>query len=169
MIEKFNDKMKIRISRPLVTETSDYYNIVDIFKHRLTDKNRLYVFMGHGSDHFANAAYPALDYHFKNADMNNVFVGTVEGFPDLETVISHAIKTDIKNVTLLPFMLVCGDHAKNDMAVEWKEEFENNVIFKNHIKKVPFGTFLFCYFQSFCFSVFSKQCFTLLLSCFPAF
>ena len=46
MIEKFNDKMKIRISRPLVTETSDYYNIVDIFKHRLTDKNRLYVFMG---------------------------------------------------------------------------------------------------------------------------
>ena len=23
-------------------------------------------------------------------------------------------------------MLVCGDHAKNDMAVEWKEEFENN-------------------------------------------
>ena len=38
MIEKFNDKMKIRISRPLVTETSDYYNIVDIFKHRLTDK-----------------------------------------------------------------------------------------------------------------------------------
>ena len=126
MIEKFNDKMKIRISRPLVTETSDYYNIVDIFKHRLTDKNRLYVFMGHGSDHFANAAYSALDYHFKNADMNNVFVGTVEGFPDLETVMSHATKTDIKNVTLLPFMLVCGDHAKNDMAVEWKEEFENN-------------------------------------------
>ena len=126
MIEKFNDKMKIRISRPLVTETSDYYNIVDIFKHRLTDKNRLYVFMGHGSDHFANAAYPALDYHFKNADMNNVFVGTVEGFPDLETVIPHAMKTDTKNVTLLPFMLVCGDHAKNDMAVEWKEEFENN-------------------------------------------
>ena len=82
--------------------------------------------MGHCSDHFANAAYPALDYHFKNADMNNVFVGTVEGFPDLETVISHAMKTDIKNVTLLPFMLVCGDHAKNDMAVEWKEEFENN-------------------------------------------
>ena len=128
MIEKFNDKMKIRISRPLVTETSDYYNIVDIFKHRLTDKNRLYIFMGHGSDHFANAAYPALDYHFKNADMNNVFVGTVEGFPDLETVMSHATKTDIKNVTLLPFMLVCGDHAKNDMAVEWKEEFENNII-----------------------------------------
>ncbi len=60
MIEKFNDKIKIRISRPLVTETSDYYNIVDIFKHRLTDKKTdfLRFFMGHGSDHFANAAYP---------------------------------------------------------------------------------------------------------------
>ena len=33
MIEKFNNKMKIRISRPLVTETVDYYNIVDIFQN----------------------------------------------------------------------------------------------------------------------------------------
>ena len=45
--------------------------------------------MGHGSDHFANAAYPALDYHFKNADMNNVFVGTVEGFPDLDSYVTR--------------------------------------------------------------------------------
>lgn len=126
MIEKFTDKMNIRVSRPLVTETNDYFDIINIFKHRLTDKKRLYIFMGHGSNHFANASYPALDYHFKNADMNNVFVGTVESFPDLETVISLAKKTDIRNVTLLPFMLVCGDHAKNDMAVEWREEFESN-------------------------------------------
>lgn len=127
MIKKFKDKMNIRISRPLITETNDYFDIINIFKHRLTDKNRLYIFMGHGSEHFANASYPALDYHFKNADMHNVFVGTVEGFPDLKTVISLAKKTDIRNVTLLPLMLVCGDHAKNDMAVEWREEFESNV------------------------------------------
>ncbi len=126
MIDEFKDKMNIRISRPLISVTEDYCEIVNIFKNHLTDKDRLYIFMGHGSEHFANALYSALDYHFKNAGMTNVYVGTVEGFPDLETVIRQAKENGIKNVTLRPLMLVSGDHARNDMAVEWKEEFEKN-------------------------------------------
>lgn len=126
MINQFKDKLNIKISRPLISITDDYFKITDIFSKYFTDKKRLYVFMGHGSEHHANAVYPALDYHFKNAGMNNVFVGTVEGFPDLATVITHAKRTNINDVTLLPLMLVCGDHAKNDMAVDWKTAFENS-------------------------------------------
>ncbi len=44
--------------------------------------------------------------------MNNVFVGTVEGFPDLETVISPRNENRYKECNTTPFMLVCGDHAK---------------------------------------------------------
>lgn len=124
--EKFSDRMNIRVSRPLISLTADYFKITDIFSKRLTDKNRLYVFMGHGSSHFANALYSALDYHFKNIGMDNVFVGTVEGFPDLDTVVRAAKEKDMRSVTLLPLMLVCGDHAQNDMAVEWKAEFDKN-------------------------------------------
>lgn len=126
MINGFQDKINIRISRPLISVTEDYFKIVDIFKKRLTDKKRLYIFMGHGSEHFANSLYSALDYHFKDAGMNNVYVGTVEGFPNLETVIRQTNENDIKDVTLMPLMLVSGDHARNDMAVEWKKEFEKN-------------------------------------------
>ncbi len=124
--EKFSDRMNIRVSRPLISLTEDYFKIADIFSKRLTDKNRLYVFMGHGSGHFANALYSALDYHFKNIGMDNVFVGTVEGFPDLDTVIRRTKEKNTRSVTLLPLMLVCGDHARNDMADEWKSEFEKN-------------------------------------------
>lgn len=126
MINEFMDKMNIRISRPLISKTEDYFEIVNIFSKKLTDKKCLYIFMGHGSEHFANSLYSALDYHFKNAGMDNVFVGTVEGFPDLETVINRAKENGIKNVILRPLMLVSGDHVRNDMAVEWKEEFEKN-------------------------------------------
>ncbi|MCD8180173.1 MAG: sirohydrochlorin cobaltochelatase [Firmicutes bacterium] len=126
MIDGFKDKMNISVSRPLISITEDYFEIVNIFKKRLTDKNRLYIFMGHGSEHFANSLYSALDYHFKDAGMSNVYVGTVEGFPDLDTVIKQAKRRSIKSVTLLPLMLVCGDHAQNDMAVEWKKAFEDN-------------------------------------------
>lgn len=122
----FSDKLNIHISRPLISVTDDYFDIVRIFKNRLTDKNRLYIFMGHGSDHSANSLYSALDYHFKNAGMDNVYVGTVEGFPDLETVIKNVLKTGIRDVTLMPLMLVCGEHAREDMAKEWKSKFEEN-------------------------------------------
>lgn len=126
VIDKFKDKMNLRISRPLISITDDYFEIVDIFSKKLTDKNRLYVFMGHGSGHFANAAYPALEYHFRHRGMKNVLIGTVEGFPDLETVINRAKLSGKTKVTLMPFMLVCGDHAQNDMAVDWRETFEKN-------------------------------------------
>lgn len=126
VIDKFKDKMNLRVSRPLISITDDYFEIVDIFSKRLTDKNRLYVFMGHGSEHFANAAYPALEYYFRHRGMKNVLIGTVEGFPDLETVINRAILSGKTEVTLMPLMLVCGDHAQNDMAVDWREAFEKN-------------------------------------------
>ena len=124
--DKFRTVMNIHISRPLISSTEDYFKIADIFSKRLTDKNRLYIFMGHGSDHFANSVYAALDYHFKYAGMDNVYIGTVEGFPDLEAVLRQIKNRDTKNVTLIPFMLVCGDHAGNDMAVDWKNELEEN-------------------------------------------
>ena len=34
----------------------------------------------------ANATYPALDYRLKAEGCKNFFIGTVEGYPDLETV-----------------------------------------------------------------------------------
>ena len=69
----------------------------------------------------------------------NAFVGTVEGYPELEQVIKKLKNRNIKTVDLLPFMLVAGDHAINDMASDeedsWKTILEKegfNV--KVHVK-----------------------------------
>ena len=48
--------------------------------------------------------------------MKNVFIYTVEGTPNLEQVIPQLKLHGIKHVTLMPFMMVAGDHANNDMA-----------------------------------------------------
>lgn len=42
--------------------------------------------MGHGSAHFANAAYGQLEQNLQDLQ-ENVFVGTVEGYPTLERVV----------------------------------------------------------------------------------
>ena len=48
--------------------------------------------------------------------LENVFVYTVEGTPNLEQVIPQLKLHGIKHVTMMPFMMVAGDHANNDMA-----------------------------------------------------
>jgi sirohydrochlorin cobaltochelatase len=59
----------------------------------------------------------------------NIFVGTVEGFPSADTIIGQLKKKKINTAWLMPFMSVAGDHAQNDMAGKgkdsWKSLFEN--------------------------------------------
>jgi sirohydrochlorin cobaltochelatase len=87
------------------------------------------VLMGHGTEHPINAVYAALYYQFKDMGYPNVFVGTVEAYPDVETVLKHVRAFRPEKITLLPLMVVAGDHATNDMAGEeedsWKSIFEN--------------------------------------------
>ena len=73
------------------------------------------VLMGHGTHHPSNAFYAALMFQLQLKDPN-IFVGTVEGYPELDVLQELLLKKGIKKAWLMPFMSVAGDHAKNDMA-----------------------------------------------------
>lgn len=121
--DSFKDKIKISVTRPLVSLTEDYGDIIDALGSEFS-KDKLYILMGHGTEHFSNAVYPALRYHLGIRGLDNVYVGTVEGFPTLDDIMDEMKETDKKQVVLMPFMLVAGDHANNDM-VEWKEKLSD--------------------------------------------
>ena len=57
--------------------------------------------------------------------LNNVLIFSVEGWPHLETVIPQLKAKGIKNVTLMPLMMVAGDHANNDMAGDEPDSFKS--------------------------------------------
>lgn len=116
---------------PLLSSSQDYLALVDAFKTEIMpnlSEDTALVLMGHGTEHFANATYAALDYTFKDQGMKNVFVGAVEGYPDLDTVIDHVKAGGYGKVILHPLMVVAGDHAVNDMAGDeensWKTHFK---------------------------------------------
>ena len=73
------------------------------------------VLMGHGTHHPANAFYAALMFQLQIEDPN-IFVGTVEGYPEIDLIEALLLRKKITTVYLMPFMSVAGDHAKNDMA-----------------------------------------------------
>ncbi|MFZ5820864.1 MAG: sirohydrochlorin cobaltochelatase [Chloroflexota bacterium] len=122
---------RLAIGSPLLTHHRDYVAVVnalrEVFPKDAPDE--AIVLMGHGSDHPADSAYAALDYVFKDEDLPNVHVGTVEGYPTLDSIIKRLQAGKIRKVTLVPFMLVAGDHAENDMACDdedcWKSILTN--------------------------------------------
>lgn len=72
--------------------------------------------MAHGTPDPSNAYYSVIQDRIHTLGMKNVFIYTVEGTPNLEQVIPQLKLHGIKHVTLMPLMMVAGDHANNDMA-----------------------------------------------------
>ena len=79
-------------------------------------KDDAILIMAHGTPHPANAYYSVLQNRIDEAGFKNVFVYSVEGWPHLDTVIPILKQRGIHHVTLMPMMMVAGDHANNDMA-----------------------------------------------------
>ena len=72
--------------------------------------------MAHGTPQVSNAFYSVIQAKINELGYKNVYVYTVEGWPSLETVMPKLKANGIKKVTLMPMMMVAGDHANNDMA-----------------------------------------------------
>lgn len=79
-------------------------------------QNDAVLIMAHGTPDPANAYYSVMQDRLNDLYGGKVLIYTVEGKPNLEDVISKLKAQNIKNVTLMPFMMVAGDHANNDMA-----------------------------------------------------
>ena len=119
---------KIRVGKPLLSSADDYKKAIHAVMEEVElAEDETLVLMGHGTDHHANSAYPTLEYTFHLLGYRQVLVGTVEGFPDFNNVLTKLEITGTKKVVLMPFMVVAGDHAKHDMAGDedsWKSELE---------------------------------------------
>ncbi len=125
------DFHSISFGDPLLTSEQDNREVIEAvaveFSHLKEDE--VLVLMGHGTTHYANSVYAALDYTFKDKGHKNIFLGTVEAYPSMESIMKLVKEYDPSKVVLAPFMIVAGDHAKNDMAGDdpesWFSQFKN--------------------------------------------
>lgn len=81
--------------------------------------------LAHGTPHPANAYYAVMQARLNELGYENAMIFSVEGWPHLETVIPQLKAKKIKNVTLMPMMMVAGDHANNDMAGDEPDSFKS--------------------------------------------
>lgn len=125
---KFNS---LKIAKTMLIEDSDYDAMAAMIEATTKDYNvdgNAIVYMGHGTEHAANETYAKLQQKLTAKGMSNYFIGTVEAEPSVEDVLELVKAGGYKKVVLIPFMIVCGDHANNDMAGDeedsWKSVFE---------------------------------------------
>lgn len=125
--EAFRKRFKsIALGSPLLTASNDYEEVVRVLAEEYAPApDQALVFMGHGTGHYADAAYAALDYRFKARGHKNIFVGTVEGYPALEDVMGFLEEGNFRKVMLAPLMVVAGDHALNDMAGDEEDSWKS--------------------------------------------
>lgn len=105
------------LSQPLLSNANDFERLAQVLTDTYAKEGRdgSVVFVGHGTHHFADSAYSALQTALWRKSPN-FFVGTVEGMPSYDDVLAQLKKTGRKRVAIAPAMLVAGDHAHNDIA-----------------------------------------------------
>jgi len=133
----YKDKFeKLALGRPLLSTPKDYDEVTQIIGRivekdlgKNPSKDEVLVFMGHGTEHIAHTSYTGIEYRMKAASIP-AYMGTVEGYPDIDTVLGQLKKDRIKKIHLRPFLLVAGVHANDDMAGDsddsWKSIFTSN-------------------------------------------
>lgn len=116
----------IRVGNPLLYAPEDYTIVVKSVCAAMdgAHKGGQKVLVGHGTPDPATASYAMFDYMLKSEGHADYHVGTVEGYPAFEDALRLLKSGKVKTVTLAPLMFVAGDHARNDIAGDWKENLE---------------------------------------------
>ncbi len=138
---------KIVIGRPLMGtwgDRYDYHRDMEILAGALKadvelarENKAALVYMGHGNEYFSTGAYIEFQQVMRKMYPDaKVFVGTVEGFPSLDDVLSSLKHYNVKKVVLKPLMDSAGDHARNDMAGADKDSWKSRMEARG-IKVVP--------------------------------
>lgn len=99
----------------------DYQILIDRFIKALqVPVTEDLLLVGHGGFNVGNASYAVLQLKLQHDGLRNTSIATLENFPTPEDILERWEREghEPKKVYLHPLLLVCGDHALNDLFGE---------------------------------------------------
>jgi sirohydrochlorin cobaltochelatase len=109
------------VSAPLLDDQADLEWMAGLLDGIAAEEGRTLLVMGHGTDHVADATYARL----REVLPDRVKLACVEGRHALEGILDGLEAVPGKALTLMPLMLVAGDHARNDLAGDAPDSWKN--------------------------------------------
>ncbi|MBQ7245311.1 MAG: sirohydrochlorin cobaltochelatase [Firmicutes bacterium] len=106
------DFVSVKCGEPLLASQEDLEAVSNAIMsdYKLSDDEAV-CFVGHGSEHYTNAIYCALDYALKDQGYDNAHIATFNAYPKIDKVIDHLLKKKTKKAFVSPFMFVAGESA----------------------------------------------------------
>jgi sirohydrochlorin cobaltochelatase len=125
---------RLEIGLPLLSDLPDCRKVSSLLPalcsgpaYRRDPEKEAVLLVGHGTGHPADALYSLMSQILKE-EHRNVFLGTIEGFSGLAGLLPELKGSGARVVRLLPFLLVAGGHAENDIfgcsPASWKSVLE---------------------------------------------
>ena len=108
----------VRVAAPLMATPADHARMAAALSDEFSDAagDGALLLMGHGSPYGSNQLYSDVQDALHALGRGRFFVATVEGSPTFEDALASIERTGVARVLLAPFMIVAGDHARNDMT-----------------------------------------------------
>ena len=125
--ETFKDLFNVvKIGKPLLSSDEDIIKTITVLRENIThNDDEFIVMMGHGSDHESDIIYNRINQIITENRIPDMYIGTVEGSTDIDSVMTYLETTSYQKLLLTPFMIVAGDHAHNDLAGDDADSWKN--------------------------------------------
>lgn len=125
-----NDKrLKVNFTTPFLNDQEDIENTAQVLRELFNKKPTILV--GHGTYVEGDSVYQSLQKKLQEMG-TDIYVGTVEGSLDFDAVVENLEGQEKKDLLLTPFLLVAGDHAKNDMASDDEDSWFSQLSAKGY-------------------------------------
>lgn len=119
---------KLTFGSPLLSDHSSLIALAEALARRhLGNSQCASVFFGHGSAHFANMVYPALQTALRLIGNEHSYVGTVKGWPGYEEVLRQLETGGYQEVRLVPLLLAAGGTTFQEMAGKGPESWQTKL------------------------------------------
>ena len=105
----------VHLGTPLLYTLDDCRRFLTVLESEQPQKGGAVLWVGHGNALASTATYAMLNSMLADDGCNRHFVSTIEGYPNAGNAITALHKAKAKSVTLIPMLLVCGDHTLNDI------------------------------------------------------
>jgi sirohydrochlorin cobaltochelatase len=134
IMDNENPNIDIKLGKPLLFEETDYLKVVEALKTQLPEdkEEQVVILIGHGTNHSANECYEKLQEYLSDKRLQ-VFVGTIE--EGVDPMITKLKASKYKEVVLIPFLLVAGDHVQNDLLGDDQHSWKSNLIHNGYAVK----------------------------------
>lgn len=115
----------VTVSPPLLNTIGDFQSLFPILVSSAPKSKGGIILVGHGNAYSSTGSYSMIEDMLQESGHDRFFVSTIEGYPTVRSTVVKLKKARIDNVTLIPLLLVCGNHTLTDINGQFRRILED--------------------------------------------